>query len=83
MVFIPPNAGERFYARLVLSVVKSLQSFQDLQTYNGIVYGSIREACVACGLLEDDNEWLWTLEDAIFFQSCYVIASRMPDLGSV
>ena len=30
LVYIPPNAGEKFYAHLILSVAKNLQSFNDL-----------------------------------------------------
>ncbi len=63
MVFIPPNAGEKFYARLILSHVTDLRSFDDLRTYNGIRHPTIREACFAQGLLADDGEWKHTLEE--------------------
>lgn len=62
--FVPPNAGEKFYARLILSVTKNLQSFDDLQTVDGVFYSSIRDACCARGLLEDDGEWKHALDDA-------------------
>jgi hypothetical protein len=41
LVYIPPNAGEKFYARLVLSVAKNLQSFEDLRKFNGVLYPTI------------------------------------------
>jgi hypothetical protein len=75
LVYIPPNAGEKFYARLVLSVAKNLQSFEDLRRFNGVLYGSIREACLARGLLEDDGEWRRTLDEAKDFQGFRVTRS--------
>lgn len=62
--FVPPNAGEKFYARLILSVVKNLQSFDDLQFFEGVHYPTIREACFARGLLDNDDQWKQTLDDA-------------------
>jgi ATP-dependent DNA helicase PIF1 len=73
LVFIPPNAGERFYARLILSVVKNLQSFNDMRTHDGTIYDTICEACIARGLLEHDQEWIWTLEDAKSFQTGFIL----------
>jgi hypothetical protein len=32
MMFIPPNTGETFYARLILSVATDLHSFDDMKT---------------------------------------------------
>ena len=62
LVYIPPNAGEKFYARLILSVVKNLQSFDDLRTVDGVLFETIREACLARGLLEDDGECVTVTE---------------------
>ena len=73
LVFVPPNAGDRFYARLILSVAKNLQSFRDLRTYNGVVYDTIREACLACGLLDDDGEWRHCLEEGKYFQTGFIL----------
>jgi hypothetical protein len=56
LVYIPPNVGEKFYAHLVLSVAKNLQSFNYLQRYNGILYSTICEVCLVQGLLEDNGK---------------------------
>lgn len=57
--FIPLNTGKKFYARLILSITKHLQSFDNLQTVNGVLYPSIRDACYTWGLLEDgDTLWM-------------------------
>ncbi|EAU86521.2 transcriptional factor B3 [Coprinopsis cinerea okayama7 len=64
MVFVPPNGGERFYLRTLLTVVRGARSFQDLRTYDGIEYPTFREACLARGLLEDDGEWRQCLQEA-------------------
>jgi hypothetical protein len=47
----------------VLTVVKGARSFADLRTYNGVRHPSFLEACIACGLLEDDGEWRQCLSE--------------------
>lgn len=69
MYFVPPTAGERFYLRTLLTVVKGPRSFQDLRSYNGTIYPSFEEACLARGLLEDDGEWRQCLAEAAEMQT--------------
>jgi len=64
MYYVPPTAGERFYLRLLLTSVKGPTSFEDLCTFQGIEAPSFREACLARGLLESDQEWQQCLEEA-------------------
>lgn len=73
MVYIPPNVGEKFYARLVLAVAKDLRSFDDLRTFEGILYPTIREACFARGLLQDDGEWRRCLEEGKTLQTGFIL----------
>ena len=47
MYFSVPSQGERFYLRTLLTVVKGPESFEDLRTYNGILYNTYKEACMA------------------------------------
>jgi hypothetical protein len=69
MVFIPPNAGETFYARLILSVATNLRSFDDMKTVCGVLYPSYHEACLARGLLADNRELKNTLEEGKYMQT--------------
>jgi hypothetical protein len=45
-------------------VVKCATNYEDIRTYNGIVYQTFKEACAARGLLSDDKEWYNTFEEA-------------------
>ena len=56
MVYVSPAAGEHFYLRLLLTAVHGATSFKDLQTINGIVHRNYKNACVALGLLDSDEE---------------------------
>ena len=47
MAFIPPTAGEKYYARLILSVAKNMQSFKDMRTVDGFLYPPFWDACQA------------------------------------
>ena len=49
-----PFAGERYYLRLLLTIVRGAKSFQDLCTVNGVLHSTFQATCVARGLLEDD-----------------------------
>lgn len=69
MYFASPSSGERFYLRTLLTVVKGSTSFEDLHTINGVLHPTFRDACVACGLLEDDGEWVTCLQDACQMQT--------------
>jgi DNA replication protein DnaC len=69
MFFVSPTAGERFYLRTLLCVVRGARSFEDLCTHRGHRYSTFREACLARGLLEDDGEWRQCLEEACHMQT--------------
>ncbi|EUC56136.1 PIF1-like helicase, partial [Rhizoctonia solani AG-3 Rhs1AP] len=69
MYFAPPNSGERFYLRTLLTVVRGPTSYEDLRTFNGAVFGSFKEACIARGLLESDEEWAQCLAEAAQFKT--------------
>jgi hypothetical protein len=64
MYSIPPTAGERFFLRLLLTVVKGPTSFEHLRTVDREVCPTFKEACRLLGLLQDDREWRACLQDA-------------------
>jgi hypothetical protein len=69
MFYAHPASGERFYLRTLLTAVKGATSFENLRTVNGETYATFQEACIAHGLLADDNEWKLCLQDAGLMQS--------------
>lgn len=46
-----------------------------MRTVNNVVYGTSKEACVAAGLLEDDNEWLLCMQEAAPAELCALFVS--------
>jgi hypothetical protein len=62
--YVCPKAGEKYFLRLLLNHVVGPKSFKDIRTYNDVVYETFKEAALARGLLEDDNEWMLCLEEA-------------------
>ncbi|GMP26453.1 hypothetical protein CsSME_00002878 [Camellia sinensis var. sinensis] len=71
MYFASPNCGERFYLRLLLTVVKGPKSFQSLRTVDNVVHDTFKLACVARGLLEDDEEWMQCLKEVAVIKNRY------------
>ena len=64
MYFVPPTAGECFYLRTLLMVVKGAKSFEDLRRYNSNEpHPTFHSACLARGLLQDDGEWVQCLAE--------------------
>lgn len=70
MYAVAPNDVQRFYIRILLLHVKGAKSFRDLRHYNGTYYETYKEAVVARGLLEDDQEWINCLQE--------MVATNMP-----
>jgi len=64
MYFVHPTAGEQYYLRMLLSIVRGATSFENLRTVNGILYPSFKETCITLGLLQNDEEWDQCLKEA-------------------
>lgn len=69
LYYVHPLAGDRYYLRMLLLIVKGAFSYECLRTYNNIVYSSFKEACKARGLLDDDKEWLSAFDEAATWAS--------------
>lgn len=68
-----PASGERFYLRLLLTVVRGATGFESLRTVDGVVHPTFRQACLARGLLEDDGEWRLCLAEAADLQTGWTL----------
>jgi PIF1-like helicase len=64
LYFVSPTAGERFYLRTLLTTVKGPTGWEDLRTFDGVLYPTFHAACLARGLLENDDEWRQCLQEA-------------------
>ena len=64
MRYVHPNSGQCFYLCTLLCYAKGATSFEDLRTVNGVLYPTFHAACLAHGLLEDDNKWRICLQEA-------------------
>jgi hypothetical protein len=69
MYFASPSSGERFYLRTLLTVAKGATSFEDLRTVDGVLCPTFKDACIARGLLKDDQEWKQCLQEAADMQT--------------
>ena len=69
MYFVSPLAGERYFLRTLLTVVKGATSFEDLRTVDGHLHDTFKGACVALGLYDTDEEWNECLVEAAIMQT--------------
>jgi hypothetical protein len=71
MYYVHPTAGELYYLRMLLMIVKGAKNYADVRTFNNVVYRTFRGACEARGLLESDNEWILLFDEAIVSASAH------------
>ncbi|GFV66738.1 uncharacterized protein TNCV_1646171 [Trichonephila clavipes] len=55
--------------RMLLNVVQGPTNFLDLKTIDGQEFETFRQVCEMLGLLEDDNYWDGTMEEAVLCRS--------------
>jgi len=74
MVKVSPAETERYHLRLLLLNVKGATSYDDIRTVKSLDlnietrYATFAEACLARGLIRDDEEWKKALEEANSFE---------------
>jgi len=68
MYFVHPATGERFFLRLLLTIVPNVTSFEHLQIVDDIEHPMFQSVCKALGLLHDDTEWDTCMQEACIDQ---------------
>ena len=64
MYSISPTQYELFHLRLLLLHVKGATNFNSLKTVNGEIQPTFSAACLALGLISDDQEWSRAMQEA-------------------
>ncbi|XP_058808470.1 uncharacterized protein LOC131674040 [Phymastichus coffea] len=65
MYSISPTHIELFHLRLLLLHVKGATNYNDLRTVDNILHPSFTTACLALGIIEDDEEWNKAMREAV------------------
>src|SRR5271163_5010722 len=62
-------AGSDFFSDYFLLLVRGATSFDHLKTVGEVLHPDFKSACVALGLLNSDDEWHHTIEEAAAVQT--------------
>ena len=64
---VPRSSDDRYYLRMLLHHVKGATDFSDLKTVDGTVHETYKAAASALGLLSDDNEIVYAMNETYDF----------------
>ncbi len=56
MYYAHSTSSECYYLRMLLNYIKGATFYEHLRTLDGIEHGTFKDACIAMGLLADNNE---------------------------
>ncbi|CAH1420695.1 unnamed protein product [Lactuca virosa] len=85
---VSPKAGDIYYLRILLNKIKGPTCYEDIKKINGIVHDSYKDACYALGLLDDDREYISSINEthhwatASFCRSLFVMLITSDSLSS-
>lgn len=66
---VHPSNSECYHLRMLLHVIPGPVSFDSLKTVDGTIHATFKSACLALGLLENDNHWNDCLTEAALSKS--------------
>jgi hypothetical protein len=69
MYYAHSTSSECYYLQMLLNCVKGATFYEHLWTMDGTEHDTFKDACIAMGLLVDNNEWHQALEEASFWAS--------------
>lgn len=75
MYTINPKNRECFFLRLVLNKKKGPTSFIECRTVDGIIYPSFQDTCIKLGLIGDDKECEYAMNESKLCDSPYKMRS--------
>jgi hypothetical protein len=76
MYFVHLTTSERFFLRLLLTIVPGTTSFEHLRTVDDTEHPTFQATCKALGLLQDEAEWDTCMREACIDQD----AKRLRNL---
>ncbi|KAL7610927.1 hypothetical protein Lser_V15G12908 [Lactuca serriola] len=84
---VSPKSSDVYYLRIFLNKVEGPTCYEHLRTVNGTVYDSYKDACYALGLLDDDREYIYSIQEtdhwatACFCRSLFVMLITSDSLS--
>ena len=77
--YVPRHIEEGYFLRILLNIVKGPKCFDDIKTWNEIVYERFKDECEACGILEDEQAYI----DSIISASEWCFAYQIRRLFAI